>query len=95
MSGHWEGDLIICKVGKSAVSDRQTRQMKHLHVPGGRNVKEVDAAMGAAVSELPVTFAKSVPWDQGSEMARHLSFTLVTNVAPCFYDAFTLAAWLE
>ena len=42
--------------------------------------------MRDAVSELPINLAKSVTWDQGSEMARHLSFTMATHMAVYFCD---------
>lgn len=87
--GHWEGDLIIGKDGKSAVGtllERQTRYVKLLHLPNGRSAKEVERAMREAVEELPSTFAKSVTWDQGSEMANHVSFTMATNIQVYFCD---------
>ncbi len=87
--GHWKGDLIIGKDGKSAIGtlvERQTRYVKLLHLPYGRSAKEVEAAMRDTVSELPIELAKSVTWDQGSEMAHHLSFTMATHMAVYFCD---------
>ena len=87
--GHWEGDLIIGKDGKSAVGtlvERQTRYLKLLHLPNGRSAKAVEQAMRDAVTELPGAFAKSFTWDQGSEMAAHASFTLATNIPVYFCD---------
>lgn len=37
--GHWEGDLMICQEGKSAIGtpvERQTRYLMPLHLPHGR-----------------------------------------------------------
>lgn len=87
--GHWEGDLIIGKGGKSAVGtlvERQTRYVKLLHLPIDHSAKEVERAMRDAVAQLPADLAKSVTWDQGSEMARHVSFTLATNIPVYFCD---------
>jgi transposase, IS30 family len=87
--GHWEGDLVIGKGGKSAVGtlvERSTRFVMLLHLPAGHGAAQVEQAMRAAVSTLPAALARSVTWDQGKEMARHAEFTLATGIPVYFCD---------
>ena len=54
--GHWEGDLIIGKNGKSAVGtlvERTTRYVVLLHLPEGREAIKVSEAMKTAIAGLP------------------------------------------
>ena len=87
--GHWEGDLIIGKDGLSAIGtlvERSTRYVMLLHLPEGRTAAEVRTAMTNAVKTLPAKFARSVTWDQGSEMAEHATFTIDTGIDVYFCD---------
>ncbi len=87
--GHWEGDLIIGKNGRSAVGtlvERSTRFVLLLHLPDGREVDKVDAAMRKAITGLPDVLRRSITWDQGTEMARHQSFTVDTGIQIYFCD---------
>jgi IS30 family transposase len=87
--GHWEGDLIIGKNGRSAVGtlvERATRYVLLLHLPDGRQADEVDAAMRRAIATLPAELFRTITWDQGSEMARHARFTIDTGIQIYFCD---------
>ncbi len=87
--GHWEGDLIIGKDGASAVGtlvERQTRLLLLLHLPDNHGADAVEAAMRDAISSLPSELVRSVTWDQGSEMAKHVTFTVATGVPIYFCD---------
>ena len=87
--GHWEGDLIIGKNGRSAVGtlvERTTRFVLLLHLPEGREADQVDAAMQQAIGTLPTELVRSITWDQGKELARHASFTVSTGVQVYFCD---------
>ena len=87
--GHWEGDLIIGARGASAVGtlvERTTRFLLLLHLPNGHSAPEVELAMRKAIKTLPNSLIKTITWDQGSELARHLEFTVATGVQVFFCD---------
>jgi IS30 family transposase len=87
--GHWEGDLIIGQGLQSAVGtlvERTSRFVLLLHLPDGREAIKVNAAMKEAITELPSELVRTITWDQGREMARHLDFTVDTGVQVYFCD---------
>ena len=87
--GHWEGDLIIGAHGLSAVGtlvERSTRFVLLLHLPNGHSAIEVDMAMRKAIATLPRELVRSITWDQGAEMARHVEFKVATGVQVYFCD---------
>ncbi|MFE3515686.1 IS30 family transposase [Streptomyces sp. NPDC059166] len=87
--GHWEGDLIIGKDGKSAIGtlvERSTRYVLLLHLPGDHGAEAVLGALTATVQTLPEHLKRSLTWDQGSEMGRHHEFTIATDVPVYFCD---------
>ena len=87
--GHWEGDLILGKNGKSAIGtlvERSTRFLMLLHLPDGRSPVEVEEAMVAATRRLPQTLWKSLTWDQGDEMTKHAEITIATGLEIYFCD---------
>jgi IS30 family transposase len=57
-----------------------------LHLPGGRGAGSVEAAMRAAITALPAELARTITWDQGTEMARHADFTIATGIGIYFCD---------
>jgi IS30 family transposase len=75
--GHWEGDLVIGKDGKSAVATLVERVSRFLIlVPlTGRDALTVGEAVIAAVDGLPAAIKRSLTWDCGTEMARHATIT--------------------
>jgi IS30 family transposase len=87
--GHWEGDLIIGKDGKSAIGtlvERTTRFVMLLHLPNGRTAEQVRDAMTAKIATLPAALVRSITWDQGREMAEHTQFTTDTGIPVYFCD---------
>jgi len=87
--GHWEGDLIIGKNGKSAVGtlvERSTRFTMLLHIPGERSAENVRTAMEMKIQTLPEALRRSITWDQGKEMSEHAQFTVATGVPVYFCD---------
>jgi transposase, IS30 family len=87
--GHWEGDLIIGKGGRSAIGvlvERASRYVVLLHLPHGRTAEDVRAVLTRQISKLPNELRRTLTWDQGKEMAEHVQFTTDTNVTVYFCD---------
>ncbi|MEU2061541.1 IS30 family transposase [Streptomyces sp. NPDC013455] len=85
--GHWEGDLIIGKDGRSAIGtlvERSTRYLMLMHLPVGHSAIATRNALATTVQTLPRHFWRSLTWDQGSEMAAHKAFTVATDI-PVFF----------
>ena len=77
VGGHWEGDLVIGKGGKTAVATLVERTSRFLIlVPlTGRDSLTVSQAIIAAVGDLPASITRSLTWDCGAEMALHKDVT--------------------
>lgn len=77
--GHWEGDLIIGELTRSAIGtlvERSSRFTILLHLPAGRHTAEaVRDAVIEAMCGVPAHLRRSLTWDQGSEMALHADIT--------------------
>jgi len=87
--GHWEGDLIIGKGGRSAIGtlvERSSRYVVLLHLPHGRTAEDVRAALTRQVSKLPAELRRTLTWDQGKEMADHVRFSTDTHMDVYFCD---------
>ena len=73
--GHWEGDLIIGNNHLSAIGtlvERQTRMLRLVHLPRADS-DSLHAALVARMQDLPPELLRSITWDQGTEMARHIA----------------------
>ena len=87
--GHWEGDLIIGKGGRSAIGtlvERKSRYVVLLHLPKGRTAEDVRVALTRKVSKLPAELRRTLTWDQGKEMAEHVRFSTDTKMEVFFCD---------
>ncbi|MFE8950549.1 IS30 family transposase [Streptomyces sp. NPDC007856] len=87
--GHWEGDLIIGKDGRSAIGtlvERSTRYLMLVHLPVGHSAIATRNALATTVQTLPRHLWRSLTWDQGSEMAAHRAFTVATDIPVFFCD---------
>lgn len=81
-----EGDLIIGKDQGSAIGtlvERQTRSTLLLHLPR-RDSEALHHALATTMTRLPRGLVRSITWDQGTEMARHLKITKTLG-APVFF----------
>lgn len=87
--GHWEGDLIIGKDGRSQIGtlvERTTRFLLLLHLPEDRTAATVRDQMQRQIATLPEAMRRTITWDQGAEMAEHAQFTLQTGIPVYFCD---------
>lgn len=81
--GHWEGDLVIGKNGASAAGtlvERKSRFTLIVPLPLGRTADAVCDAVIDTVKDMPSQLIKTITWDQGSEMARHATLSLKTDI---------------
>lgn len=75
--GHWEGDLIVGKNGKSAIGtavERTSRTVRLARVTAKTSETVVDAFL-ARFRDLPGWLKRSFTYDQGTEMSQHERFT--------------------
>lgn len=89
MPGHWEGDLIIGKGGRSAIGtlvERTSRYVLLLHLPKGRTAEDVRVVLTRKVLKLPAELRRTLTWDQGKEMAQHVRFSLDSKMQVYFCD---------
>ena len=87
--GHWEGDLILGALGRSAIGtlvERSTGFVLLLHLVNDHTAATVAAAMSTAIGRLPEQLRRSMAWDQGSEMALHTKITSETGMPIYFCD---------
>jgi IS30 family transposase len=85
--GHWEGDLLCGTNGSQIVTlvERQSRFVTLIKVPN-READTVAVALSQHIGKLPASLKRSLTWDRGTEMAKHLQFTVATNVKVYFCD---------
>lgn len=88
--GHWEGDLVEgSKASNSAIVtlvERQTRYLITCPLPNGRTSDHVITAIRAGLRAIPERLRKTLTWDQGSEMARHLDLAVDPQIKVYFCD---------
>jgi transposase, IS30 family len=88
--GHWEGDLVIGKGGKSAMGtlvERLSRFFIPVALEESHDAESVRMALFGAVKDLPEHLRKSLTWDQGSEMARHAELSVAAGLPVYFAHA--------
>jgi IS30 family transposase len=88
-AGHWKGDLIIGKDQRSAIGtlvERQTRTVRLPHLPR-RDGDGLHDVLKTRMADLPAGLLRSITWDQGTEMARHLTITRSLGAPVSFCDS--------
>jgi len=87
--GHWEGDLIIGKGGRSAIGtlvERKSRYLMLFRLPNGRTAEDVRIGLTRTIAKLPAELRRSLTWDQGKEMADHVRFSTDAGIQVFFCD---------
>jgi IS30 family transposase len=88
--GHWEGDLVIGKAGKTAMGtlvERKSRYLVPVALPDGRDSGAVCDSVIDSVKDMPAGLLRSITWDQGAEMAQHAALTLKSDIPVYFAHA--------
>lgn len=87
--GHWEGDLIIGKGGRSAIGtlvERKSRFVMLFRLPNGRTAEDVRLGLTRTITKLPAELRRTLTWDQGKEMAEHVRFSTDASMEVYFCD---------
>ncbi len=87
--GHWEGDLLMGKNGKSAIGtlvERSSRLVMLFSLAQGRSAEQVRIALTEVIKTLPAALRRTLTWDQGSEMSEHVRFRVDSGVEVYFCD---------
>ena len=87
--GHWEGDLLVGKAGRSFIAtlvERQTRYVMLARLGGDATTEHVIAALKQRIRDLPRHLVLSLTWDQGKELAAHARFSAETGLDVYFCD---------
>lgn len=86
ITGHWEGDLLMGSMNKSAIGtlvERKTR-FTLLVTLTKKDATSVREAFAKKFNNLPKELKKSLTYDQGQEMAEHKIFTQETKIQVYF-----------
>jgi len=80
--GHFEGDLITGAYNRSAkitMFDRASRRL-WLRTTASKSADDVYTALVELLDSIPVALRRTLSWDQGSELARHLEISELCNI---------------
>ena len=87
--GHWEGDLITGKAGKTHIGtlvERSARFTMLVPLPGGKGAGAFADAVTPVIAGLPGALRRSLTWDRGSEMWQHQRISVAADVDIYFAD---------
>lgn len=85
--GHWEGDLVSGSKNShiATLVERKSRYTLILKLKG-KDATSVNQALIETFKTLPATLRKTLTWDRGMELAKHLIFTAQTAMNVYFCD---------
>jgi len=88
--GHWEGDLIIGKDGKSAIGTVVERHSNYLLLvwmdPAKNRVEALTEGLIRKMKALPDVLRRTLTWDQGKEMSDHARIAIDADIDVYFCD---------
>jgi IS30 family transposase len=87
--GHWEGDQIAGRAGKSQIGtlvERTTRFTMLVPMPGGKSAAAFADAVIPVITDLPASLRRSLTWDQGTEMHQHARIAVAADIGIYFCD---------
>ena len=87
--GHWEGDLIEGRSGKSQIGtlvERSTRFTMLVPLPGAKSAPAFADALTPVIASLPDALRRSLTWDQGREMHQHARIAVAADCEIYFCD---------
>ena len=84
-----EGDLLIGARNSSAIVTLVERSHRYVMLgalPAGHDSARVIEVLTGLAERMPAHLLRSLTWDQGGEMARHVQFTTATGCPVYFCD---------
>jgi transposase, IS30 family len=87
--GHWEGDLIMGRAGKTQAGtlvERSTRFTMLVPLPDGKAPAVFAGALTPVIAALPDALRRSLAWDQGNEMGQHARIAAGADIDVYFCD---------
>ncbi len=86
--GHWEGDLLLGKAGKSQIATLVERSTRFVMLAAleDRTALHVARVLAERVGTLPLELRRSLTWDQGRELTEHAAFSIRSGVPVYFCD---------
>lgn len=88
--GHWEGDLIVGKNGKSSIGTVVERHSNYLILvymdPSKNRVEALRDGLVGKLGGLPDTLRRTLTWDQGMEMSDHRRIAEIADIDIYFAD---------
>jgi IS30 family transposase len=84
--GHWEGDLIVGALNKSAVGTlvERTTRFTFIVKMNAKDATTVRKAFSRKFKRIPQCLKRSLTYDQGQELAEHKLFTKDSNIQVYF-----------
>ena len=84
--GHWEGDLLMGAMNKSAIGTlvERTTRFTFLVKLESKDATTVRESFAREFRDLPSGLKRTLTYDQGQEMAEHKLFTKDTNITVFF-----------
>lgn len=89
--GHWEGDLLKGKGGRSAIGTPVERTSRYIMLVrlDGLSSEEILKAFTRRLRDVPASLRRTMTYDRGSEMAQHKTLARRLRMDIFFCDAYS------